>query len=205
MNKKLYWGLAALIILLGIGAVLIYQHDRAEIRQLEKELAETNKMLEDRNKAKTEKPVADVIKPSTGENLHQHADSTLHNGTHQTPIVENDVPTEAKAADGILTADEIPSAEELAHHREFQKENHPKIIEQLKKNVANQEILYNRLLKLAQDTSIPGHYDNELAKEKAALDTSRFQLRNMQNALEKILRGTHPGDIEAKEANNEKK
>ena len=39
MNKRLYWGLLALIILLGTAFVFIMLHDRAEIRKLEEELA----------------------------------------------------------------------------------------------------------------------------------------------------------------------
>ena len=43
MNKKLYWGLLALIILFGTAFVFIMLHDRAEIRKLEEELANVKK------------------------------------------------------------------------------------------------------------------------------------------------------------------
>ncbi|RKU36341.1 hypothetical protein C6496_13875 [Candidatus Poribacteria bacterium] len=41
MSKKMFWGVALLVILLGTAAVWFIQHERAEIQQLELDLAET--------------------------------------------------------------------------------------------------------------------------------------------------------------------
>ena len=51
MNRKLYWGLGVLIILiLGVSAVLVIRHERATHKQLQAELDEANKLLEEQNK-----------------------------------------------------------------------------------------------------------------------------------------------------------
>lgn len=54
MNRKLYWGLAALIILIGVGAFVFYSQ-YSELQQLKQETAEADKLLEKNNK-----PVADA-------------------------------------------------------------------------------------------------------------------------------------------------
>ena len=95
MNRKLYWGLAALIILiLGTAFVLFIQHERAETQQLKDELAEAQKMLEDSRKPVEQVPV-DFTKPPPGKSFegggHWHGDE-WHDAPHQTPIVANNVP-----------------------------------------------------------------------------------------------------------------
>ena len=52
MKRKQYWGLAALVILLTAAAVLWVRHDRADLRQLEQEAAEAEKLLEESDKEK---------------------------------------------------------------------------------------------------------------------------------------------------------
>lgn len=54
MSRKKFWGAALLVILLGTAAVWFIQHERAEIRELEKGLAETEEFVkwwEQRNAA----------------------------------------------------------------------------------------------------------------------------------------------------------
>lgn len=61
MTRKMYWGLAFLILLLGAAAVFIIQHEIAENRELKKQLAETQKLadqIEARKKLKNNPPVA---------------------------------------------------------------------------------------------------------------------------------------------------
>ncbi len=78
MNKKLYWGLGVLIILL-IGAMVFLlvkdRADRAEIRQLEKELEALQKRKEDQN-------ASEVSKEEHPPHLHFHEDGTFHEGEH---------------------------------------------------------------------------------------------------------------------------
>ena len=59
MNKKLYWGLAALIMIIGVGAFVFYSQ-YSELQQLKQETAEADKLLEEKNKpiADNEPPVA---------------------------------------------------------------------------------------------------------------------------------------------------
>ena len=96
MRKKMFWGIATLFILLGIfGVFLLFIKDRAEIRQLEKELAESNKLLEEQNKEKTEQPplARDGFKMvKHGDHWHEvpiDAPDVWQEGTPE-PVVQND-------------------------------------------------------------------------------------------------------------------
>ncbi len=92
MKHKLYWGLAALIIVLGGVAVFVIQHEIATTRQLEKELAEANKLLEE-HRTQQETPevvnVGDDVKrpPPLGKSFenggHWHGDQ-WHDAPHET-------------------------------------------------------------------------------------------------------------------------
>ena len=59
MKKQMIWGLATLILLLGIAAVFIFLDQNAELRQLEQETADSTKQLEERNNPQ----VVDVSDP----------------------------------------------------------------------------------------------------------------------------------------------
>ncbi len=52
MEKQMKWGIATLILLLGIAAVFIFLDQNAELQQLEKETAESDKLRQERNKPK---------------------------------------------------------------------------------------------------------------------------------------------------------
>ncbi|RKU29760.1 hypothetical protein C6497_05305 [Candidatus Poribacteria bacterium] len=56
MRKKMYWGIATLILLLGGFGVFLFIKERAEIRQLKEELAESNKLLEKQYKERAKQP-----------------------------------------------------------------------------------------------------------------------------------------------------
>ena len=78
MNKKLYWGLGVLIILLiGTTVFLLVKDrtDRAEIRQLKKELEALQKRKEDQN-------TPEVSKEEHPPHPHFHEDGTFHVGEH---------------------------------------------------------------------------------------------------------------------------
>ena len=68
MKRIQYWGLGALIILLAGAAVLWVQHERSEIRQLQQEAAEANKLLEESKKDKETPKMAAVRSVGTEEN-----------------------------------------------------------------------------------------------------------------------------------------
>ena len=84
MSKQMKWGLATLLLLLGIAAVFIFLDQNAELRQLEKETAESDKLRQERNKPQ-ETPVAveelpPVVPPNEHPSgPHQHEDDTAHN------------------------------------------------------------------------------------------------------------------------------
>ena len=84
MKKEMKWGLATLMLLLGIAAVFIFLDQNAELQQLEKETAESDKLRQERNKPQ-ETPVAveelpPVVHPNEHPSgPHQHEDDTAHN------------------------------------------------------------------------------------------------------------------------------
>ena len=89
MEKKMKWGLATLLLLLGIAAVFIFLDQNAELQQLEKETAESDKLRQEHNKPQ-ETPIAveelpPVVPPNEHPSgPHQHEDDTAHN---HSPIV----------------------------------------------------------------------------------------------------------------------
>ena len=89
MEKKMKWGLATLMLLLGIAAVFIFLDQNAELQQLEKETAESDKLRQEHNKPQ-ETPIAveelpPVVPPNEHPSgPHQHEDDTAHN---HSPIV----------------------------------------------------------------------------------------------------------------------
>ena len=60
MKKHKIWRLATLLLLLGIAAVFIFLDQNAELQQLEKETAESDKLRQERNKPQETPQVVDV-------------------------------------------------------------------------------------------------------------------------------------------------
>ena len=81
MKKQMKWGLATLILLLGIAAVFIFLDQNAELQQLEKETAESDKLRQEHNKPQETPPVQP---PS--QKAQVHADGSVHKGQHHDPI-----------------------------------------------------------------------------------------------------------------------
>ena len=82
MNRKMYWGIAALIvILIAAGGFIYWQW--SQVQQLKEEVAQDNKRLEEENK-----PVAenDLLTPDPGNKWVPHGDHF-----HQVPIDAPDV------------------------------------------------------------------------------------------------------------------
>ena len=89
MSKQMKWGLATLLLLLGIAAVFIFLDQNAELRQLEKETAESDKLRQERNKPQETPGAVEELPPVVPSNEHpsgphQHEDDTVHN---HSPIV----------------------------------------------------------------------------------------------------------------------
>ena len=72
MKKEMKWGLAALILLLGIATVFIFLDQNAELQQLEKETAESEKLRQERNKPQETPPVQ-----PPPQKVHVHEDSSF--------------------------------------------------------------------------------------------------------------------------------
>lgn len=96
MNKKLYWGLLALIILLGTAFVFILMHDRAEIRKLKEELADVK---EQEQHVPQQADMGNRLPRDAraGHKWEWHGDHW-----HEMPIAQNDVPNQTQASDEIV-------------------------------------------------------------------------------------------------------
>ncbi len=83
MSKKMYWGIATLIILIITATVWGVLHNRAYIKQLENDLSVERKMLEDHDKS------AEQVDPqeldTSHPDFHIHEDGTPHIGRHDEP------------------------------------------------------------------------------------------------------------------------
>ncbi len=101
MNKKLYWGLGVLFLLITGVFVLILVQQKAELAKLEVEFAlPTEKVAENANK----KPPQNEQEVETSHpHYHVHADGTPHVGTHETSKEAQGVPSVTLTSTGPLT------------------------------------------------------------------------------------------------------
>ncbi|RKU27354.1 hypothetical protein C6497_11430 [Candidatus Poribacteria bacterium] len=118
MRKKMYWGIATLILLLGGFCVFLFIKDRAEIRQLKEELTESNKLLEEQNKEKTKQPSL----ARDGFKMVPHDDHW-----HEVPI---EAPDTGQGEPAIQSDSVKPYTGKLTYHKELL-ETHP--VEALRK------------------------------------------------------------------------
>jgi hypothetical protein len=84
MKKQMKWGIATLILLLGIAAVFIFLDQNAELQQLEKETAESDKLRQEHNKPQETLGAVEELPPVVPPNEHpsgphQHGNGTVHN------------------------------------------------------------------------------------------------------------------------------
>ena len=81
MKKKMIWGLATLLLLLGIAAVFIFLDQNAELQQLEQETADSIKQLEERNNPQVV-DVSDTQKPPPPDDGREY----VWHGNHWDPV-----------------------------------------------------------------------------------------------------------------------
>lgn len=96
MNRKFYWGIATLIILLGTAGVFIIVNELAENRELEKQFAEAEKLENRINQQQVSKDSLPPAKP--GFKWVRHDDHY-----HQVKITEQIETTERKIAESDKT------------------------------------------------------------------------------------------------------
>ncbi len=193
MNRKVYWGLGVLIFLLIGAGSFVFNSQYSQIQQLKQDTAEADKLLEEYNKPKVQQaelPKDRQPPPDASPHGHWH-DGVWHDQPHITPATDDEQKNEpmltaTHASDGIQTADEKPSAEELARLRDQQLEHLPKQIESFKNTVASLEELYNQL-----STSYQKFPDNQLIKQlyeqtKERLDHNRSVLSRKQEYFESL-------------------
>lgn len=93
MNRKLLWGLAALMILIIGATVFLTVKNQAEIRQLEREAADAQKQLQQHNAQKEMAEEGQQHLDPAHPDFHVHEDGTPHIGTHdEKPKVQYTAP-----------------------------------------------------------------------------------------------------------------
>ena len=112
MNRKLYWGLGILILLV-VGFVFYKQY--ADIQQLKQEAAEAQKLLEEKTK-----PIAENAKPAArpGFKMVQHDDHF-----HEVPIDAPDVWQETPVVQPVQANKTPTYTGPLTYHAELLKTN----------------------------------------------------------------------------------
>ncbi len=90
MSKKMYWGIATLIILIITATVWGVLHNRAYIKQLENDLAVERKMLEDHDKPPEQVDPQEL--DTSHPDFHIHEDGTPHIGRHDEPKAQYTAP-----------------------------------------------------------------------------------------------------------------
>ena len=112
MSKQMKWGIATLLLLLGIAAVFIFLDQNAELRQLEKETAESDKLRQEHNK-RQEPP---QVQPPP-QKAHVHADGSRHEGQHHDPMETSPSPEFTPASiqipEGITDPDVVAAWQRL--------------------------------------------------------------------------------------------
>ena len=87
MNKKLYWGLGVLFLLIIGGFVFLLVQQKAELAKYEADYALPTEKVADKKTPQNEQEL-DTSDP----NSHVHSDGTPHVGTHGTPIAQGAAP-----------------------------------------------------------------------------------------------------------------
>ena len=87
MKKQMKWGLATLILLLGIAAVFLFIDQNAELQQLEKETAESDKLRQEHNKPQETLGAVEELPPVVPPNEHPSGPHQRENGTVHNPSV----------------------------------------------------------------------------------------------------------------------
>ena len=113
MNKEMKWGLAILLLLLGIAAVFIFLDQNAELRQLEKETAESDKLFEE-NAQPPARPGYKVV--PHGDHFHEvpiDAPDTWQEPPHGEVVKDGPVAGVDVLDDTLPTDIKIPTQSEL--------------------------------------------------------------------------------------------
>ncbi len=101
MNRKFYF-ICPLVLIIGVFVFLIVKN-QMEIRELKREAAKNDKLLEQRqNQQQTPEGVADGDLDTSHPDFHVHEDGTPHIGTHDEPKVEYTAP------EGAVTKPDFP-------------------------------------------------------------------------------------------------
>ena len=199
MTRRMYWGIATLILLLGITGVFLFMKERAEFQQLKKELAESNKLVEEYNKEKTKQPTAEVTKqppPGASPNGHWHGDE-WHDAPHQTPIVVAKEPVEVDVSsqDSETSMDNLSdeefrrlyreglTEEEFASYREIETKAFPQNIKYYKEMIASAEKIIEQAKKNPPISEL-GKQLLERAHKRLA--RNKVRLANTQRILEVV-------------------
>ncbi len=188
MRKKMYWGVASLIIIIGVVGVYFMLQPEPEPETRYKLPSEAD--LEQARETKQPPPGA-------SPNGHWH-DDEWHDESHQTPIVvaEEPVAVDVPSQDSNVSMDTLSdeefrklytenfTKEELAEIRRIELEKFPKIIEQLKKSIAQAEQVEKDLLEKAKKYTLSEFEKEYLEDRQREIDSMKVSLAGHQRILE---------------------
>ncbi len=202
MRKKMYWGLASLILIVGVvGVFVMLQPDPEPEKRYKLPSEAENKQKKDVNQP--QRPVSEVVKPpppGASPNGHWHGDE-WHDEPHQTPIAEVSQKT---PAENLKTEEKTDlskyygkSGEDFYRDRFSREELESMIkveqreVERLKtKHIPELEKLREKQLKFLQSIpdSINEPIKNSLADIERQIRFNKFQLSNIEKSISEMLK-----------------
>lgn len=178
MTRKMYWGLAILILLIGTAAVFVIQHEMVENRELKDQLVELQALANQINQQKVSKNNPPPTEPGFKWVWHNDHWDKVPIDNPIGPIEHHDVPIDDVPGDSDTNYVEFSmSEEELARVREIDWEQLPKRIEFYKNAIPKAEERYNNLSIYIQKYPDADKWLREqLSEHKKTLDRYKQQL-----------------------------
>ena len=171
MKKQMIWGIATLILLLGIAAVFLLT-DNDTAKPTKYVLGQSTKDLLNKPRPQPQKDASSAASkqmPGETETGHVHGDGTVHQGTHaeNTPL-QTEPP-----------ANYVPSEAEIAAVDKITKAHLPKRIAQVQTLRDSYQNSYNKLLQYTQEFPDSEFFQKSLAEMRGYLDFRNRELSSL--------------------------
>ncbi len=195
MNRKLYWGLAALITVIALGSFVFY-HQWSEIQQLKKEVAASEKVDESNTQKQTPKATDvsdDVNKPPPPGETHEtgHWDGDYW---HKTAHTENGQPIPGKihplTPEQIAAWNNDPNIQKALKLLKAEKPGHPPHPHDALSSEEHQQ-LHTEIKKLADESEalipdIETFLDDMKMKRYKSVEELQKQMMNIDRRLKSL-------------------